>query len=678
MYEQSTQKMEIYVALLVIILLASFPLKAQNDTSAFSSLDNTNTSEKRVALVIGNAAYKNAPLKNPVNDAKAITIKLKEFNFEVIEIVNQNRIDIYKAIRRFGEKLKRADVGFFYYAGHGMQVNGENYLIPVNSPIESEDEVPYNAINASEILAKMESARSSVNIVVLDACRNNPFPSSFRSSSRGLARIDAPIGSLVVYSTAPGQVAADGDGDNGLFTDFLLKQMSKPGADIRDVIMATRADVIEATNGVQVPWESSSLINKFYLSKAPEPVKPSSTLAQTKAPVLESSAPRQMSPSLSNELAVWQIVRDSNDPAELQVFLDTFSDGMFAKVAAEKLKALKQNAKPATKHLFIDTSPSHAQVELVGSNVAYMYGIEMPVQQYQVKISADGYESTTQSVDLNTQDSFYFALEQKQASIKKAAIEKAPVEIVPVDKNLFEISGVTFRMVDIPAGSFQMGSSRQQSTQPVHGVNIKAFQLMESEVTWQLYDLCIAAKKCDRKDNRSDWDSELRPAIRVSWNDIVLQFIPWLNQQTGQMFRLTSESEWEYAARAGTKTSYSWGNKIDCSKARYNGGRNSSCYYKNSARNYLGTSEVKSFEPNAFGLYDMHGNASEWVQDCRSSNYRSAPTAGQPNLTGDCEKRMVRGGSWMSDGVALRVSKRDRGTSNKGYRETGFRLARSL
>jgi formylglycine-generating enzyme required for sulfatase activity len=665
MNNKSTNKTDILFALLSVIFLLGSPAKAQQVSDASFGFDRSNTSEKRVALVIGNAAYKSAPLKNPVNDAKAITKKLQEFNFDVIEIVNQNRIDIYKAIRRFGEKLKNADVGFFYYAGHGMQVNGENYLIPVNSLIESEDEVPYNAINASEILAKMESARSSVNIVVLDACRNNPFPSSFRSSSRGLARIDAPIGSLIVYSTAPGQVAADGDGDNGLFTNFLLKQMSKPGVNIRDVIMATRADVIEATNGIQVPWESSSLINKFYFSKLAAPTQSALQLIEQpiEFPATELSQPRQVSSNLSNELAVWRIVRDTNDPAELRVFLATFSNGMFAKVAAEKLKALGDTSIVSTKPLFIDTSPSNTEIVLMNSDVDYRYGIEMPVQQYQVKITAEGYQATTQIVDLGAKESFYFALEELKQS---------------EDSNLYKISSVEFRMVDIPSGSFLRGDSSRKSAQPLHTVNLQAFQLMESEVTWQLYDLCIQAGKCDPKDNRSAWDSEFRPAIRVSWNEIIHQFIPWINQQTGQIFRLPSESEWEYAARAGTSTAYFWGSKIKCSHARFNGGRSSDCYYKDKNRDYLGTIDVKSFTANPFGVYDMQGNVSEWVQDCRKSNYNNVPTSGEAYLAGDCEKRMVRGGSWMSGGTDLQVSRRDRGTANKGYRETGFRLAKSL
>jgi formylglycine-generating enzyme required for sulfatase activity len=364
--------------------------------------------------------------------------------------------------------------------------------------------------------------------------------------------------------------------------------------------------------------------------------------------------------SLNDELAVWKIVRNSNDPAELRVFLDKFSDGIFAKVAADKLRALEQKTTVIKKALLIDTNPADANIELLNENSIYHYGIKMPLKQYQVKISAAGYETSINVLDLNAQDNFYITLEKQESTL---------------DTNEFDIGGVTFHMKDIPAGRFLMGSSKVNSEKPVHQVSIKAFQLMETEVTWTLYQQCIDSGKCDKKDKRNRWAVGERPAMSVSWNEITHQFIPWISQQTGKIFRLPSESEWEYAARAGSTSNYSWGNKINCQQARFNGGRNSACYYKDKNRDYVGTREVKSYQANKFGLYDMHGNAAEWVQDCQKSNYSNAPVSGEANLAGDCEKRMVRGGSWFSDGSDLRVSKRDRGTAKKVYREIGFRLA---
>jgi len=654
-------------------------LTAQDSNTSSYPKINFNKSEhgeRRIALVIGNSKYKNSPLKNPENDAKSIAIKLREFDFEVIEIVNQNRIEIYKAIKRFGEKLKQSDVGLFYYAGHGMQVNGENYLIPINSPIESEDEVPYNAINAKEILAKMESARSSVNIVILDACRNNPFPSSFRSNSRGLARIDAPVGTLIVYSTAPGQVAADGDGENGLFTNHLLKQMSKANTDIRDVIMATRADVIEATSGNQVPWESSSLVNKFYFANNPieqtqTPTQPQSITKNTNT-AHNNLVQRASSTSFENELSMWKVIRNSTDPAELNAFINKFSQGVFTQIAIDRLTTLTQQ-QSTNKALFIDTNPVNANIEFIDENFTYDYGISLPKKTYKIKITAKGYESVEKQINLKTKENFYFTLaKETEAIIETKTITKT------AEKNKITINDVSFLMKTIPQGIFMMGSNSRTSQKPRHKVAIKSFMLMETEVTWALYQQCINAGKCDKNISDKGFGKEDHPIINVSWNKVIQQFIPWINNRTGQNFRLPSESEWEYAARAGTTSNFSWGDKIKCSHAKYNGGKRSKCYFKNSSNRYIGTAKVKSYSPNAFGLFDMHGNVAEWLQDCRTKSYSRALTNGLPNFNGDCDKRMVRGGSWLSDSSEIKVSNRDRGTANKSYQEIGFRLAKDI
>jgi len=173
--------------------------------------------EKKVALVIGNSGYSSAPLKNPVNDAIDISNSLELLGFEVVRGTDLNRKQLRQRVREFGSLLTKADVGFFYFAGHGIQFNGENYLIPVSVDINSEDEVVDEAISISSILHKMEGAGNAINIVVLDACRNNPFARSYRSASRGLTRMDGPTGSYIAYATAPGMIASDGKGKNGLY-----------------------------------------------------------------------------------------------------------------------------------------------------------------------------------------------------------------------------------------------------------------------------------------------------------------------------------------------------------------------------------------------------------------------------------------------------------------------------
>ena len=222
--------------------------------------------EKRLALVIGNSDYKNSPLKNPVNDARAMGKALSGMGgFEVKVHENLDQKGMKRAIRDFGKALKDSGgVGLFYFAGHGMQVGGRNYLIPIGAQVDGEADVEIEGVDVATVLAKMEIAANRLNIVILDACRNNPFARSFRSVNQGLAFMDAPSGTLISYATAPGKVALDGQGDNGLFTAALLDELKVPGRQIEDVFKATRVAVRDHSEGQQVPWESSSLVGDFY------------------------------------------------------------------------------------------------------------------------------------------------------------------------------------------------------------------------------------------------------------------------------------------------------------------------------------------------------------------------------------------------------------------------------
>jgi hypothetical protein len=228
--------------------------------------------ERRVALVIGNGAYPSAPLKNPVNDAKDMAAALQRLGFDVMLLTNANQQQMDSSVREFGLKLRQGGAGLFYYAGHGLQVGGENYLVPVNANIQTESDVRFTCLPAGMVLGKMEDARNDLNIIILDACRNNPFARSFRSAEQGLAKMDAPTGSLISYATAPGSVASDGAGRNGLFTQHLLKNMATPGLSVEEMFKRVRQSVVADTNRKQVPWEASSLIGQFYFSSPVEVV----------------------------------------------------------------------------------------------------------------------------------------------------------------------------------------------------------------------------------------------------------------------------------------------------------------------------------------------------------------------------------------------------------------------
>lgn len=279
---------------------------------------------KGQALVIGNSRYRHiSPLANPANDATDISTALRRLGFEVTLTVDATHKAMEDEILKFGKNLRKGGVGLFYFAGHGVQVSGRNYLIPIDANVDSESDIKFETVDAGRVLGKMEDAGNGINIIILDACRNNPFASKFRSADRGLAKMEAPTGSILAYSTAPGSVAADGEGRNGLYTAKLLKFINQDGLSIEDCFKKVRIEVMEASEKRQVPWESSSLTANFYF------VSPEQVNVVTK----------DSRPSESFELLYWESVKDSKDVKQYQSYIDAFPNGAFltlAKIYIEK------------------------------------------------------------------------------------------------------------------------------------------------------------------------------------------------------------------------------------------------------------------------------------------------------------------------------------------------------
>jgi formylglycine-generating enzyme required for sulfatase activity len=278
------------------IRLALLAVTVFVSTSAISA-------ETRIALVIGNSDYVSGPLPNPANDAKMISETLNNLGFEVIARRNADQNTMKRAIQEFGSRLEKAGpaaVGLFYYAGHGVQLNGRNYLIPTTAQIEREGDVEIEAVSADWVIEQMRYARNRLNIVILDACRNNPFTRSMRSVDHGLATMDAPAGILIAYSTAPGAVAADGSGRNSPYTEALSLAMRDLHEPVEQVFKHVRVGVMSATSGKQVPWESSSLTGDFYFAAQnkiapPEPA----AIAATASPSAPRSSVAETKPSSS-------------------------------------------------------------------------------------------------------------------------------------------------------------------------------------------------------------------------------------------------------------------------------------------------------------------------------------------------------------------------------------------
>nr|VFK60699.1 MAG: ABC-type branched-chain amino acid transport system, substrate-binding protein [Candidatus Kentron sp. TUN] len=331
-----------FLLILSLLFLFSFPSLADPARGVALAQDNA-YSERRVALVIGNWTYKASPLKNPKNDAADMARALGELGFQVIYKSNASRKEMGKAVQQFGRRIREGGVGLFYYAGHGMQVKGKNHLIPVGAAISSEDDVPFESVDANRVLAKMESARNRLNLVILDACRDNPFARSFRSSGSGLARMDAPSGTLIVYATGPGRVASDGDGRNSPFTKHLLTQMKVPGQKAEEVFKKVRVGVRRDTDNRQTPWEASSLTGDFYFVDAKGSGAGGIGKPDKKPGGLVTSG---VDPDI--ELAAWNTVQQSKDPDMYRIYLEDYPNGRFVRFAERMLKKLGASSREKT------------------------------------------------------------------------------------------------------------------------------------------------------------------------------------------------------------------------------------------------------------------------------------------------------------------------------------------
>lgn len=315
--------------------------------------------ERRVALVIGNGAYQNANrLANPANDATDMAAVLRELGFELVGAgahVNQTADQMKQLIVEFGEKLSAGGgVGLFYYAGHGVQSQGHNYLIPIEANILREKTLEFAAVDVNRVLAEMDAAGNGFNIVILDACRNSPFTRSWRDAGQGLAQVNAPEGTLIAYATSPGKVAADGSGRNGAYTSELLREMRAPGVPIEEMFKSVRAGVRAATKDGQTPWEASSLVGQFYF-------KPSASAGTTNLGL--SNTPAKID-AVAVESEYWEAIRSSNDPQDYKDYLQNYPNGAYAGVARAKIRQL-ETAKITTP---ANSQPANTQPTNSGGN----------------------------------------------------------------------------------------------------------------------------------------------------------------------------------------------------------------------------------------------------------------------------------------------------------------------
>ena len=352
-------------------------LTVVTSTLAAASLSAQAPLDVRVALIIGNSAYPgNMALVNPANDAKAMADVLKRLGFNVVELRDGNKVQMAAAIAKVSDSLKgKQGVGMLYYAGHGLQLDWRNYMVPVDASLKTAADVAAQTIDLSSVVDVFKAAGNRMNIVVLDACRDNPFGSN-TSSAKGLAQLDAPPSTFLAYATAPGNVAEDGDekSGNGLYTQYLLQELKRPTAKIEDVFKRVRLNVRKQSNGRQIPWESTSLEDDFFfndgakytikpeelermaasaLAKVAEKDRGAEALRQkeiqrvaalTKAPDPKMSKEQARDLAFKEEKAAWDQIKTSSNPEDFYSFLQRFpSGGELAEAAQYRLDQL---AKP--------------------------------------------------------------------------------------------------------------------------------------------------------------------------------------------------------------------------------------------------------------------------------------------------------------------------------------------
>lgn len=285
---------------------------------------------QRIALVIGNDAYPAAPLFNPVNDARAVASALEGLGFEVVLATDVDLAGMQAALLEFGGRIEDGATTLVYYAGHGVQAKGHNYLVPVDAKLDSESGLRFETLDVADILDELEYSPSKLNVLVLDACRNNPFLHRARGASGGLAAIDAAAGTLIAYATAPGSVASDGSQGNGLYTRHFLEALQIPGLTAEAVFKTVRIGVARDSGDEQIPWESSSLTGDFIFNQ------------QGGAPANATSPAAPVAAAgVDPEGLFWESVRDSRDPADLQAYLRRWPAGTFAELARGRLAAAR-------------------------------------------------------------------------------------------------------------------------------------------------------------------------------------------------------------------------------------------------------------------------------------------------------------------------------------------------
>jgi len=590
---------------------------------------------KRVALVIGNDSYRSLPdLGNAVRDARAMAATLSELGFQTVLLTDTDRRSMGRALLDLERSAHGAEAALLFFAGHGIQVDGRNYLVPSDAEILDEGDLTLEAFAAEALVAPLQGSGSDVSILILDACRDNPLPQRMRGASRGLSVVPVPqglSGTAVIYAAQPGAAAQDGPpGGHGVFTGALLETLDSPGQKLEEVFKQTARLVQERTNGRQEPFLSLSVTGDFYFRPPAAVVSP---------------PPGPLPPESGQVLLFWQAIADSRRPEDFELFLQQFGDSPLAPLAQARLAALATPPPPESRP-----------------------GAEPAVGQYprrQSPSAGSRFRDCPDCPEMVVVPSGTFTM-GSPSSERGRTSDEGPQRQVRIGAP-FAVGVHPVTVGEYGAFARATGGRGGPVTMTVGKNNMATVMVRRDGSGNDCFDV---AGRTGPNPPRVNWhspgfsQSSTNPVVCVSWND-AQAYVKWLSEKTGHRYRLLSEAEWEYAARAGTTTRYWWGDGIDRSKANYGGGER-------------GTVPVGRYAANPFGLHDVHGNVWEWVEDCWNGSYSGAPSDGSAWLSGDCDRRVLRGGSWDNDPEWLRAAYRNRnGTGGRGN-YVGIRVARTL
>lgn len=619
------------------VLLGSLGFALPSTAAALSQPQQSN--QKRFALVLANESYENKALTNILNDARSMSRTLEQLGFDVTSGLDQTRSGMFSALRTFRDKLTPGCIALVYYSGHGAQVGGENYLIPVNNvDLEKASDLPDEAMPLGRILDALGKSDGQLNLIILDACRDNPFPGAKSlGGDKGLAVVSRNVsGTLIAFAASPGEVASSNpSGKNSLFTEELVKNLPKAGLRLEDVFLTTRKAVRERSGGKQIPQEYGSLESVVFLAGG-----------SATSPIGNTNSEIKLSPT------------------------------------AIRLELL---GVPAGANVKVD--------DVAISGTIYTDEIADKTKDVEVSISANGFRPYVGKVTLTrgSASTLRVTMERKTELVKPLL---SPTPVKPsVTSNAKPVRPITStpkpssRLTDypalkayveslrsIPAGKFQMGSTKYSDEKPVHSVTLSAFRMGATPVTvavWKeyCYALGIALPQAPSWGLLDD-----HPVVNVTWNDIMGSdgkggFCAWASDIAGFRLTLPTEAQFEYASRGKAAGQvYPWGNIYDDSKVW--------CSVKSRRGQTAPVVRTSNIYRTAFGLTDMVGNVWHWCSDLHAP-YRSAP---QTNPTGPASTsyngRCVRGGSWLGfNPVVFRCA--NRGGNNPEYRDFsgGFRLS---